>query len=143
MLVEVNGVKIQETTVAYIETALWASTISLPVPEENLVDGCMDGEPFDKYFDISDLPEETILKADEDCNKFLVRLGDLGLYEKALEYEDDFHIVHDFWLTRNGHGAGFWDGDYGEYGDALTSEAREFGESYLYLGDDGKVYLVS
>ena len=23
-------------------------------------------------------------------------------------------IGHDFWLTRNGHGAGFWDGDWDE-----------------------------
>ena len=37
---------------------------------------------------------------------------------------------HDFWLTRNGHGAGFWDADY-SYGDysakKLTSNAEAFG----------------
>lgn len=27
---------------------------------------------------------------------------------------------HDLWLTRNGHGAGFWDRDLGELGDRLT-----------------------
>ena len=36
---------------------------------------------------------------------------------------------HDFWLTRNGHGAGFWDGDYPESEETiLTDAARTFGE---------------
>ena len=35
---------------------------------------------------------------------------------------------HDFALTRNGHGAGFWDHGAGEAGDALTESAEWFGE---------------
>ena len=36
---------------------------------------------------------------------------------------------HDFWLTRNGHGAGFWDGDWQEpAAAALTAAAHAFGE---------------
>ena len=37
---------------------------------------------------------------------------------------------HDFWLTRNGHGTGFWDGVdvYGDYGaQHLTTNAGAFG----------------
>lgn len=51
---------------------------------------------------------------------------------------------HDFWLTRNHHGAGFWDRPevYGqEQCDRLTDAAHEWGEADLYVGDDGKVYL--
>lgn len=51
---------------------------------------------------------------------------------------------HDFWLTRNGHGAGFWDRPevYGqEQCDRLTDAAHACSESDLYIGDDGKVYL--
>ena len=30
----------------------------------------------------------------------------------------------DFWLTSQGHGAGFWDGDWPTYGDMLTDLSR-------------------
>jgi hypothetical protein len=35
---------------------------------------------------------------------------------------------HDFILTRNHHGAGFWDRGYGEAGRRLTAAAQAFGE---------------
>jgi hypothetical protein len=48
-----------------------------------------------------------------------------------------------FWLTRNHHGAGFWDGDYPkEIGEALTKLSHEFGETDAYVGDDGKLHLL-
>lgn len=43
---------------------------------------------------------------------------------------------HDFALTRNGHGAGFWDRGYGDVGDRLTDAARAYGE-HSVLTDDG------
>lgn len=49
---------------------------------------------------------------------------------------------HDFWLTRNGHGAGFWDGDWPEpHASILTEASKTFGETDLYIGDDGKVHV--
>lgn len=36
---------------------------------------------------------------------------------------------HDFWLTRNGHGAGFRDRELGELGDRLTKAAQAFGSA--------------
>ena len=66
------------------------------------------------------------------------------LLKSANEYQDDEHIAHDFWLTRNGHGAGFWDGDYKcedqDLGDILTAIAQTFAEVNLYIGDDGLIY---
>jgi hypothetical protein len=48
---------------------------------------------------------------------------------------------YDFWLTRNGHGAGFWDGDWPEPAATyLTKESKKFGTANLYLGDDGLIY---
>src|SRR6056300_403211 len=38
-------------------------------------------------------------------------------------------VGHDFWLTRNRHGAGFWDGDWADDGDTLTELAHSFGET--------------
>lgn len=41
---------------------------------------------------------------------------------------DDAHAGHDFWLTRNRHGAGYWDGDYpAEAGRRLTDAAHVYG----------------
>lgn len=38
---------------------------------------------------------------------------------------------HDFWLTRNRHGVGFWDRGLGEVGDRLTKAAHVYGEEYV------------
>lgn len=48
----------------------------------------------------------------------------------------------DFWLTRNGHGTGFWDrGEYNGWQTFLTLEAESFGEAHVYLGDDGLAHI--
>lgn len=47
---------------------------------------------------------------------------------------------HDFWLTRNGHGSGFWDGGWPEpAATRLTDAAHAYGEFNLYVGDDGMI----
>ena len=51
-------------------------------------------------------------------------------------------MAHDFWLTRNGHGTGFWDGDYPETGDRLTELAKKFGECNLYVTDDNEIEIA-
>lgn len=48
---------------------------------------------------------------------------------------------HDFWLTRNGHGAGFWDRGLGEVGDKLSEACEPYGSADFYVGDDRKIYL--
>lgn len=47
---------------------------------------------------------------------------------------------HDFALTRNGHGAGFWDRGYGDIGDALTDACKPYGEHNLYVDADDKIW---
>lgn len=49
-------------------------------------------------------------------------------------------VGHDFYMTRNGHGVGFWDRGLGELGDWLTRMSDPFGEASLYVGDDGLIY---
>jgi hypothetical protein len=50
-------------------------------------------------------------------------------------------VAHDFILTRNHHGAGFWDGDWHEpWASKLTTLAHSFGELSCYIGDDGAIY---
>lgn len=112
---------------SYFETALWSST-----------DG--DGEPLDsaKYSD-AEPTEATISRIKADCDSFIRRAEDL--FDVAGYNMSAYHVAHDFWLTRNRHGAGFWDGDYPEpLGKQLTDLAHGFGEINLYV-DDNKIYM--
>lgn len=73
----------------------------------------------------------------DDCKKFITENEHLfeGNYSQA---------GHDFWLTRNGHGAGFWDRTeiYGEENaNKLTEASKAFGECWL-TADDGFIYTV-
>ena len=111
--------------VAYIEAALWSSM------DESTPEG---GEPLDKNYGIGDLAPETLKKMRVDCERFQDENADDILY-----YE--MQAGHDFWLTRNGHGAGFWDDGWSkEVGDRLTHACRAYPEVNLYLGDDGLIY---
>jgi len=47
---------------------------------------------------------------------------------------------HDFWFTRNGHGSGFWDGDWPVYGDILTKLSENYGPIDTYKGDNALIY---
>lgn len=116
---------------AYLETALWSS-----------VDPYTD-EPFDKEYDITNFSRNAIEQAEHDVDEFLETAIDL-IEKLSPEEEIDLDdVVYDFWLTRNGHGAGFWDGDYPEeLGEALTKLAHSFGEVYVYVGDDGELYMA-
>lgn len=98
----------------------------------------------------SDLAPDTIRAMLKDCASFQEKAADLLAqayardgYGKPGEYSAEEMAGHDFWLTRNGHGAGFWDRDAlseGDLGDKLSAIAKTFGESNLYQGDDGGIY---
>ncbi len=110
---------------SYIETALWSSTDDAGIPLDDA-----------KYSDV-ELAPETIERMQVDCECFIKESASI-LDANTTEYP----VAHDFWLTRNHHGAGFWDGDYPEpIATQLTDLARSFGECDLYIGDNGKIYL--
>lgn len=117
---------------AYIACALWSST------DNSRDDG---GDPLDKNYSPDDLAPETRRKMRADCEAF-VKTAREDLKEYAGASRDFWESVgHDFWLTRNGHGAGFWDGDWPEpQASRLTEAAEAMGEVNLYVGDDGKIY---
>jgi hypothetical protein len=56
----------------------------------------------------------------------------------GLEYSQ---IGHDFILTRNGHGAGFWDRGLGEQGERLAEWAKSFGSVSAYVSDSGQLEI--
>jgi hypothetical protein len=107
-------------TDAYIECLLWAD--------------CGPDSECSKA-SLSDFASETIEQIKTDCKAFQARAGEL------LANIDPGQAGHDFWLTRNHHGAGFWDRGLGELGDQLTEISQDFSEVSPYQGDDGKVYL--
>lgn len=130
-------------TRAYIACALWSST------DESDESG---GVPFDENYDASDIAPETLAAIIEDCKQF--QESNAALLAQAYaapEWQaeqqrhdkpqyDESRAGHDFWLTRNGHGAGFWDRGLGPVGDALSDASHVWGSVDLYLGDDSKIY---
>lgn len=117
-------------TAAYVECALWCGVEPVTDDPEEIAS--------DRDYDrtIGDLAPATLAAMVEDCREFQeARRADLA------EWADDNQAGHDFWLTRNGHGAGFWDRGRGELGERLSAWARAYGSRDLYIGDDGKVYV--
>ena len=50
---------------------------------------------------------------------------------------------HDFAITRNGHGAGFWDRGLGAIGDTLTDEAKAYGSHSVIIEVDENNDILS
>ena len=107
----------------YLITALWSSNDD-------------DGNPLDDNYGINDCSKKVKSEAKKDLTKFYQKAKSI-LEDKDSNYDGDWR--HDFWLTRNGHGAGFWD-DGGEDGDKLSKITDKFGEVSLYVGDDGEIH---
>lgn len=115
---------------AYTDAMLWSSPLMLPDGE---VDGSFEG------FELSDSAIESV---ESDCLAFLVayRCQILDAFRVSPSYTFEA-AGHDFWLTRAGHGVGFWDRGLGEVGRELTNAAHSFGDQWLYVGDDDLVYI--
>lgn len=95
--------------------------------------------PLDNMYDLEDISPESVKRAKADVEKFLQLMGHL---KNNPELQDSEQLGHDFWLTRNHHGAGFWDRKHKkEIGDKLTSLAHKFGEINAVVGDDKKIHL--
>lgn len=112
---------IKSFTAGYVEALLWSSVV--------LVDG--DHVNADNF-------EMSTAGADAcraDCLAFCT--AHAALIEKATSIGDDYdaeHAGHDFALTRNGHGSGFWDRNNlpQDICDALTLAAQACGEANVY-----------
>lgn len=119
--------KLDSFTLAYLECALW-STMDYTVAQG--------GDLLDRNYSIVDIDPASLDRIITDCLAFQDAHWDMIA-------EDLPRAGHDFWLTRNRHGAGFWDGYWPEeVGQTLTDAAHAFGECDLYVGDDRKLYLA-
>ena len=110
---------LKQFTLGYIECALWSST------DDN-------GKPLDSgdYEASAKFKKE----ARADCREF-IKQNKSGLVAFAEQYGlEPSSLGHDFWLTRNRHGAGFWArGLTDKVSQRLTDSAKYSGEVYLYV----------
>lgn len=116
----------------YLACAIWSSYN----PETH--------EPLDSDYGLCDFSTEARLQGESDLADFLDycdeqtpdwfdRLsGDYGFEQ----------LAHDFWLTRNGHGTGFWDRGLGKLGDELTEHADTFGPVDIYVSDQNELEIA-
>lgn len=111
---------------AYVECALWSST------DQSDDSG---GNPLDDNYSPDDMATEGLMRMARECDEFI------SANASDLEGIEPEQAGHDFWLTRNGHGAGFWDRGLGDIGERLTEASKPYGESYLYIGDDGAIHV--
>ena len=144
---EVSDADIDDMLAGYIEAALFSTN------DESTPEG---GEPLDNNYNESDLTPECRAGMREDCERFahenskalLASMGKKGAHTvKWASWDLAGYLI---WLNRNGHGIGFWGGEWPEpYDKALDDAcshrasperpARGFGEVYLYVTDDGKI----
>ena len=110
-------------TTAAVECALWSTA-----DEDGNLDATYTG---------SDLAPETLENLAMDVTLFIEENLD-DLQASGLSAGQ---IGHDFILTRNHHGAGFWDRGLEEaLGNRLTDACDPYGSFDLYVGDDNRLY---
>ena len=115
-----NNFDVNEILNSYLETAIWA--------EES---------------DENDLQGKTIQEIDKNSKansaieiyQFLQKAQQEASDE--LNTYDEEAIGHNLWLSRNGHGAGFFD----DNNDKLQNLARNMKPVDIYLGNDNKIYI--
>lgn len=123
----------------YIETGLWSSSCN-GTSEDHY--RCR-GEDCDSNLDdLGYAPIDLTAESHDAIRAEVTAFIDSCLEERPNCFDgmDAGQVGHDFYLTRNGHGVGFWDRGLGELGDWLTSVCKPYGEALLYVGDDGNVH---
>ena len=85
---------------------------------------------------------ETLAALQNNIDRFRADNDSLIRRAQYVTGKNDSQVMHDLWLTQNRHGAGFWDGDWGRHGDALTVAAHAIGECSLYVDGENRLYLA-
>jgi len=125
---------------SYLECAIWTEEERMQEDEVSeygeLGD---DSEIRDIVTDSMDLnihnfSDDSKIQAYSDIQQFLTLIGDTA------NIMTEEQLGHDLWLTRNGHGAGFWDRGYDEADvDVLNKACEQLGQTDLYIDDNGVI----
>lgn len=114
---------LREFIISYLEAALWSECDD---------DGCA----IDNNYGIGDINPKSKRAAIRDCIIF-VEANATDLQATGAKWG---RHGFDYWLTRNGHGAGFWDRGYGKRGERLTAAAKADG-SRCVIVNAPEVYI--
>lgn len=117
---------------AMIECALWSSLAWGPDEGHEPI-------PADEVHDESHIDDDKLAELRADLRAFIEdNAADIDASGLSPE-----QVGHDFWLTRERHGAGFWDRGLGDIGRRLTDAAHVYGGFDLGLyyrhDDNGEV----
>jgi hypothetical protein len=115
-----NDSDLLEMVTSYTEAALWSST-----------DGNED-VALDENYGVDDIDNAAYAEMISDCESFRDSHADM------LSDVSPSDAGHNFWLSRNGHGAGFFDSS-AEHAHALQAATRPYGSVDLYV-HEGRVH---
>lgn len=136
--------ELDDFTQGYVECMFWAENDQNETPDDKSLE--------DKY-DFDDFTPEFRAMVLNDCTRFQIEnaaelaaakvaKGFEALHEGTASDPVLTRAGHDFWLTRQNHSAGFWDGDWPkDIGAALTKYCEGAGELYVYVTDKGKIHV--
>lgn len=118
--------QLDDFTRAYVKAMLWSTT-------NDKTD-----YHFDRDFDASDFTFESMAAIIEECAWFQQEYAE----HIGTRWKD---AGHDFWLTREGHGCGFCDGDWGDPAATVLNDACKelFRENAQVWEENGELHYQS
>lgn len=157
--VELSGANIDEIVQGYLEAQLWTTSDDLWTAYAEATDGYnlelsrlvaeridadeldRHGENLDEFYTLDEISSDYVEKITEELTDFVAAHPlAVRMYGASRAFDPSQGSVwsyfgHDLLLTRDGHGAGFWDRGLGELGEYLTKHARALSSSaYLFDG---------
>lgn len=123
-----SGADIEDMVTGYLECQLWAG---------HDMDRDEDGNSptLDENYGLEDISAEYVEAVTAEISEIVAYHPLAVRMYLARRSSGDFG--HDFYLTREGHGAGFWDRGLGDLGDYLTGIAKSYGEAAYLWDRDG------
>ena len=124
----------------YIDCALWAGL------DIGRTDGSGNNPPLDEHYGRADFTDASIERIAAECRAFCAtNMADLSYLEDRFPLEAEA-AGHDFYLTREHHGAGYWDRYYGKNEDMraaflrVSDAAKAEGEVWIDPMPEGLSY---
>lgn len=138
--------QIDEVWRGYVQAMLWANAVcDVEDCEDRAAGGdCKHVNDAMSTFEVEDVrnPEQARREVED---MVLGNLRDFREYLDARESRPEdgsvaSHFGHDFALTRNGHGAGFWDRGLAELGDRLSAASKPYGKAHIFIDEDAATF---
>lgn len=123
---------LQDCLQAYLSCLIWTGLNWADATGPN-----RDPRQLDETHDVDDIPADVVTELSDELQDFLRSNW------ADVEAMDPEQVGHDFCLSRNGHGTGFWDRGNGDLGDRLHKAAKVYGSCDLDVGDDRVLYLTN